>query len=294
MGDWYAVEPTQPPFRTRVTVQWAGRIFAATRIMHPKKRKPAWATFKNGEVEFLPPAGRSRIWGPEPELWQPLDPAAWTHPLPAPIPLARPAWPLPQLTASVSDGARDPLWWRDATRLTYSPAGEISVSEAEGRLMRALNTDIALRVDKPSFKTNADVLARLSATRFVADDEEPVTLDWKVPFEPAGTDLDDFLIAMRWYMALNPVELWPKSRTLGARNRLQKVLLYRAMDPPASWGFIAGRWGVSVERVRQVYASALDKLHKAANGRQVYSHVRTRDPILAVRERNKRHATQST
>ncbi len=294
-GRWYSSAEAFPPLRIRVRVQWAGRAFEAVRIVHPKKKQIVWATFKDGEIEYLPPKGRNKIWGDHPELWQPFDPAKWEYPLPTPIPaLSRPAWPQPLARASVQEGARDPLWWRDASRISYSEPGSVSRQEAEGRLMRALNTNWRIRVESPAYKTNADVIARMSATKLLADDGEPITFDWRVPFEPLGPDHDDFLTAMSWFNALNPSEMWAKNRKLGAMNRIQMALIYRAMDPPASWDFIGRRWGISGERVRQIYAGALSKIECVANGRPIYKHVRVRDPILAVRERNKRHAAKNT
>lgn len=296
MRPWYPVSPTSPPFRARVNVSWAGREFTATRVHHPKKKRIVWVTLRaDGELEYLPPKGRNKIWGDDPDLWQPMDLNKWEHPLPEPLRSSAPNWPLPLATASIQEGARDPLWWRDATLVGYHPPGEISRREAEGRVMRALNTNQRIRVERPTSKSCADVIAQMSEARATWEDTEDIpSADWRPPFEPLGHDFDDFLLAMSWYNALNPPEMWHKNRRFGSRNRAQLVLVYRAMDPPASWGFIGTRWGVSVERVRQVYASALDKLERAANGRPVYKHIRVADPMIKVREGNKRHAAEKS
>jgi hypothetical protein len=290
---WYSAQDMLPPLRVRVRVYWAGRQFEATRIVHPKRKVLAWATIRNGELEYLPPKGRSRIWGDNPDHWQPMDPATWPHPLPAPCAPSRPIQRALAIPSS-DEHARNPMWWRDATAVSYAPPGAITRREAEGRLMRALNTNWRIKVDGPRFSSNADVLARLSAERFVADDGSPVTFDWRVPFEPLGADFDDFLVAMGWFAALNPREMWSKNRKMGAMNRNQMVLVFRAMDPPSSWSFIGTRWGVSGERVRQIYSASLDKLQRAANGLEVYRHLRVRDPLADIRERKRRHASEDT
>lgn len=291
---WYSVQAMLPPLRVKVRSLWAGRIFETVRTVHPKKKRVVWATYKDGEVEYLPPKGRSRIWGDAPTLWQPVDPSLWQHALPEPVALSAPEWPPKPIPVETADWTRgDGLWWRDATQLSYSLLGEISRTEAEGRVMRALNTNWRVQVESPRDQTNAELIARLGQERWLptAESEEPLRHDWRPPFEPLGADLDDFLRAMAWFAALNPKELWHKRRKHGDYNRAQAVLVYRAMDPPSSWGFIGTKWGVSGERVRQVYQSSLDKIVRAANGQPVFKHVAVRDPLLEVRAANKRHAS---
>lgn len=287
---WYASHAALPPLHHKVNVSWAGRFFPAIRTLHPKKKKVVWATFKDGEVEYLPPRGRDRIWGDHPSLWQPLDLALWPHPLPEPVRAPVASWPRETAPEpdDVSRETLDPLWWRDATQVAYSSRGGISQHEAEGRIMRALNTNWRIHVESPSYQTNADVLARLGQEPLLEDLDEPLHHDWRPPFEPLGRDLDDFTVSMAWFAALNPKELWHKRRAIGSMNRAQAVLLYRAMDPPSSWGFIGRKWSVSPQRAAQVYQSSLEKITRAANGRSVFKHVRIADPMLEIRERKRR------
>lgn len=295
MGDeaWFATDSMPPPLRVRVRISWAGREFEAVRLVHPKKKRILWATIIDGEAVYLPPKGRNKIWGEHPQLWQPVDMATWEHALPEPQRLAIPNWPRPQEIVSRETSSWDGMWWRDVTLIAYSSSGEISRREAEGRLMRALNTNLRIKVERPGFQSCSDVLARLSQEKMDLETDEPLGHDWRPPFEPLGVDLDDFLTAMAWFRALNPREMWHKRRRFGDMNRAQAVLLYRSLDPPASWDFIGRKWGVSGERVRQIYKSSLDKIERAANGRPVFKHVRVTDPMIEVRERNRR-ATQSS
>src|SRR5262245_56336474 len=71
--------------RVAVRVQWNGREFLAIRLLHPKEKRWRWATYRNGEIVWLPPRQRAREWGAEPQCWQPCDFATWREPLPDPI-----------------------------------------------------------------------------------------------------------------------------------------------------------------------------------------------------------------
>lgn len=301
MEAWYAAADMLPPLRVLVRVMWIGREFDAVRLMQPKRRRIGWQTIHNGDPVYLPPKGRDRIWGHDPELWRPIDPANWPHALPEPRTLLHPAWP--PVSQDVSRETRlagsaqnplDPLWWRDITLVSRSPEGDVSRLEAEGRIMRALNVNWAVRMERPQQNSNAAVIARMSAEKLAVEIDEPILADWRPPFEPLGLDYDDFLAAMAWFAALNPPELWHKRRKPGSMNRAQLVLLYRAMDPPSSWRFIGDQWSVSAERARQIFQSSIDKVHRAANGKPVYKHVRVENRMALVREQNKRHANQNS
>jgi hypothetical protein len=302
MSDWFRSSDMLPPFRIRVRVLWKGRIFEATRTAHPTKKRadPVWVTFANGEMVILPPKGRARSWGNNPDIWQPIDPTDWDFDLPRPTP-EQPdiSWHSHGLPAEMARPDVDD-WWRDASQIRYSERGQISEREAEGRVMRAICTGWTINVGAPQMSTNAAVIARLSETKsqlageFDHDSGQFIdaNADWRPPFQPTGQDRDDFLLSMTWFTALNPPELRHKERMTGHLNRSQRVLCGRAMDPPLSWVFLGGREQVSDERIRQVYQQSVERVWRAANGMPVFKHVTPIDQIEALRGRNRAHATK--
>lgn len=319
--DWYRSADMLPPLHKRVRVHWAGRVLSAIRTMHPTKKRLTWVTIRDGELEFLPPKGRARSWGDDPPFWQPEDPATWTDPLPAAIYIPEPKRYVPSLVygaveeATAADLAREmeadresaraskdealskteraPLhWWRDATLIQYSPQGSISLREAEGRVMRAICTSWDISNGAPRLSTNAATIARMSYSRLDLSQDGVAHKDWRPPFEHNGRDEDDFLLASSWFNALNPPEFWKSERKLGAYNRAQQILVGRAMDPPLSWTYLGLRYGVTDERVRQIYKETIEKIWRAANGLAVHRHVRLRDYMHELRERNKAYAQE--
>jgi hypothetical protein len=296
---WYSSEAALPPFRAPVRVQWNGRVFIAVRTMHPKKGKPTWATFHNGDAVFLPPKGRSRQWGENPQFWQPENVDTWKHELPSPVRLQNGvSWET--VDTSPRELGRPGLddWWRDATHVRYSPQGEISMEEAEARLMRAICTGWTITPGGPRMSINATIISRLSETRSDLTTEYDhdtgqfldADKDWRPPFRPTGADQDDFLVALSWFAALNPVEFWHKDRRVGALNRAQKVLCSRAMDPPLPWVYLGQRFQVTDERMRQVYKESIEKVWRAANGMPVFRHLTPVDQMAALRGRNRDYA----
>lgn len=287
---WYRTADMLPPLRAHVRVTWVGRVFEAIRAVHPKKKKYCWATMDDGEIVYLPPKGRSKLWGDNPELWQPADPNRWPYDLPEPV-----VSPKEGITEDSRNPRPEPhtnaLWWRDATLVTYSEPGRITLEEAEARLMRALNTGWRISKDLPKSPTNADVLNKIAALKWTPDDDEEAQVidkDWRPPFEPTGKDQDDYLTAMAWFVSLNPPELWPKKRRMESFNRSQYALVYRALDPPASWAYMANKWSTTPDRAKRIYENALDNIWRAANKQTVLRHVEVADQIGLLRERNRR------
>lgn len=258
--------------------------------MSPKRKKLAWATIEDGEMFYLPRRRRGEDWEENPVLWQPLDPQRWTYDLPRP-------WQ-PQIqdrTNNLLDLVPDPIvpidpqWWRDATLIFYSEAGDVSLKEAEGRIMRMLCTEATLRGEGPGYSTGADVLAKLAQTAGEQDVTDP-RHDWRPPFSPNNKDLDDYPVASRWFAGLHPVEMRHKGWRPGNVSRGQKVLRLRAMDPAPSWKYIGQIFSVTGERGRQIYQQTIERIWRLANGHQPYAHLTIRDQIADLRERNRAYA----
>ena len=54
--------------------------------------------------------------------------------------------------------------------------------------------------------------------------------DAGVPFAPTPRDLSDYLTAMRWFVALNPPEMWHRRREPLELNQSQRLLVWRAAN----------------------------------------------------------------
>lgn len=161
--------------------------------------------------------------------------------------------------------AENASWWEDETNVPRSSPGKISPLEAEARVLRALRTMRSISFAGPSYKTNADVLARAAATSesFLLEDAADVRHDWRPRFEPSGSDLDDFLTASRWFQSLHSPD--ERERRPGRLSRAQIIILLRSANPPWSWAAIGDRWGISGQRAQQIYQSAVVKIWRAAN-----------------------------
>lgn len=299
---WYSMDDL-PAGRVMVRVQWAARIFAAAR-----DRRGGWFTYKSGEIVKLPPRGRKgERWTLEPDRWQPVDPAKWAWPRgvaaePLPVMVQPRMWSSHMSFSATeqaeSDGLErsrsgdviEPRWWRDVTQIRYEPRGEVSRKNCEGRVMRAL-AHCGAGDDR--------ALARLARDPTMADLAEAVAgwasavdRGWLEYFQPLPVDDSDFVEAMSWVTALDPVELRPRRRSGSYRgvwrfNRAQLVLLYRAVTVPLSWADIGMQFKVSGERARQVYAQSIDACWRVANGAAAYRHLQPVDQVAALRERNR-------
>lgn len=143
---------------------------------------------------------------------------------------------------------REPMaWWRDASRLTYSAPGRISVRECEGRVMRALY--FLGRPDAPAReRTNAAVLADLKraadlAAGYAVDDYVP-------PLQRAPAETDDRLLeAMRW----------------ATEARAVIVLAPRASDHPLPWSRLGAALGITRQAAKKRYGAALAAVTHIAN-----------------------------
>ncbi|MFN3624412.1 MAG: hypothetical protein ACK4TP_10155 [Hyphomicrobium sp.] len=177
----------------------------------------------------------------------------------------------------------DHRWWL-TEKLTYSAPGEVSVREAEGRVAIAILVDgIRGRFGGPSgLSETSSTLAGLvhEALQSTDADVTPET------FDPSPRDLSDYDTAFAWFTALNPPELWWSTREPWSLSQAQCVLVWRVIGK--TWRQIAKLAKCSHSGARQMYGAALDGVHRAANGQPVLQHVKVRDRMTALRERNRK------
>lgn len=281
-----------------------------------------------------------RDMGDEPDLFQPRDPEHWEYPLPEPV--AAPAesvmvssrgsgrFSAMSAQAAQSDATRREIesalgftmddlareraedgtraddiasrWWRDASLVTYSPQGDVTLAEAEARVLRAILTD-ALRPWKHGAQQvrawPQEFTDWIEAQRKLAEDPKA---DLRERFAPSRDDIRDSLVAMGWFAKLDPPQLRPGASDAHASGasapireeftRDQVLLILRAIEPPYTWRQIGQHelvGGVSHTQARRFYKEAIDRVWRAANGMPVFKHVSVRDELGALRERNRAH-----
>lgn len=260
-------------------------------------------------VVWLPRARDAERWAAEPEAWQPLDAAIWVWPNGAPPPpplreceprmwsatcrfqavedataadLAR-EMEGDRASANAAPRSSEPLrgresaaqtqWWLDPSQVTYSPPGMISVREAEGRFMRALLTERAVRVERPRLATFGGVLAShikqepLTWRELAEQDPEPER------WEPSGRDQDDMPVALAWRVAL-PADV-------------HEIVKARSLTPPKPWAVLALLYGLHRGDVKDLYRTAIERLADEANGRGSIRGNEMRARWAAQRERNR-------
>jgi hypothetical protein len=294
----YPVTAQHPPLNVRVLVQWNGRTFKAARIYHPRTKKLCWVTTRNDSSgQYLPPKRKrgADTWGENPEWWQPENPKEWRISLPAPLKLNGVSAEGvmadirrgPRRGAEAPDELSDrlPWWWlidSDAPRLTYCTAGQITRQMAEGRVMRAVAAS-GIEETKGLFGASPRVpmFNELSqaAQAFLKDDAakqgkiQPSL--WSVCLHLDRNDHDDWLTAMSWFAALNPPN--PHFRDNHGKivrrkpwsfSNRQIVLLLRArcVGGPMSWRSMGKVLSLDQSRCRELYNSAIDRVHRIANG----------------------------
>lgn len=282
--DWYRTSEGLPPFNIPVYVNWSGRIFIAR--LGPdlrRKRQIRWLIESDHGLIAFPPRGLAKKLGEHPQVWRPMDPKRWVWMLPEPVPHLRPPLSSPIETPPPDDPSGQ--WWRDEAQVRRGETADVPREEAEARVLRALCTMRTIVASGPRDKTSADVLARISASplSLLLDEAVEIHHDWRPRFEPSGKDLDDFLVASRWFEALNPPEMGGGRRP-GRFNRAQMALVLRSINPPWSWSRMADKWGVSPERAKQIYQSSVEKVWRAANGLTVHRHLpKSRAPLVTPR-----------
>lgn len=288
---WYSVQ-TPPPPLVQVRVQWAGRVFLAK--LSYQSGVPAWFVFQGANRVYLPEKKNRKAWGDQPEAWQPQYPDQWAHELPE-------AMSSPASGRMVNIRARKRMsdeadatgdksddaggqWWLDPLQVTYSEKGNISRREAEARIMRAILTDGVSAFKRGDVSGTAAALMEMGV---MAHDEDTVIRDLAPRFEPRPRDQSDHLVAMTWFAALAPVEMRHKNREAGSLNQAQKLLVWRAINPPYSWGDIGDYIKANRSTVRYRFKESLEMIFRAANGQRVYKHVTTVDQVAITRAENR-------
>lgn len=157
------------------------------------------------------------------------------------------------------------LWWRDQTQIVYESRGSVTPQMAEGRVMRALICDRAIKMGFKRWRSNAAVVAAIKAER---DDAPP---DYMIPVQPLPSDWKDYEEIMSWLV---------DARITKAD---QIILIRRCQSPPWSWQEIADalRWKLKPTRAR--FDTMIEDIVKAANRRSRPAQV----AIEALRERNR-------
>lgn len=155
-------------------------------------------------------------------------------------------------------------WWTDPNAVTYSGPGSISRREAEGRLMRAFNTERWVTADRPGDPTFSRLLAMsikpepLTPGEAAALDPPPVRL------EPTPADIRDYATAREWTKALAYRTTW--NVAAGKVITPDALLSYVSLVPALGWRAIGRRLGMSHEAARKQYARDLEAITAAANG----------------------------
>jgi hypothetical protein len=77
--------------------------------------------------------------------------------------------------------------------------------------------------------------------------------------------LDDWWKALGWFAALYPPEIRPRTWQPGDMSRVQKIIVWRSLDPHYSWRAIGDMIGQSNEWARRRYQAAIDQVWEMAN-----------------------------
>lgn len=287
---WYAIEDLRIRHQP-VRVHWAGYEFVALYDRVDGVRR--WYKIVEGRRMALPPKGKEETWGDGPSRWQPVDPATFPGPLPAPLRTAVEEGRMVDISqrsrralSNEPEPADEGQWWLVAGNVTYAHKGNVTERDAEARIMRAILTDGITSFARRDFAGTAGVIAELGGVH--PDDPADAVMDLAPKFKPTPRDESDHPIAMAWFAALNPVELRHKRREPGSYNQEQKILIWRALNPPYSWGSIANHLRKSKTGTVQAYKRSIERIHRAANGKRVFGHVTVLDQVALTREENRR------
>lgn len=312
MSDWFAISDLPRLRILKVRVLWGAHELVVTRTRPRGESRWAWFEDAQGEPREVTLDG-------EPNCWQPISESFWSAAVPRPLPLrmAQPRMVSETVAftavaeAEAADLAREmeadretarvqvettlhiqpgSQWWWNPSAIRYEPAGSVAKEMAEGRLMRALaHAEVGKGLTLHSM-TVGDVLAQIADARALAGGAEPDPL---ARFTPLPQDHADFLVAMSWYVALNPPERRHKRAKVWGLSQRQKVLAWMARAVPLSSGDMAALTGRSDARMRQVRAEALEMVHRVANGLPAREGWPVVDHMAALQERNRAYRRSS-
>jgi len=289
----------------------------------PPRDQKIWDNAFGGERVKVTDAWLARkVWGPEPDAWQPIYPNEWPEPLPEP--LGRPlVSDVPRMTSiggvafdvtaaaeemerereearnrldaeeELLFGGRSGDWWRNPSRVIYEPRGKVTREMADGRLMRAVSWCGAGQMTYRDFETYMRLSSPTLQAVIAAVYDSVAVDDRTMPrFVPLPQDRTDFLEAMRWFTALG--EIGPRAYAFDQSNeplwqlsRPQRVIVWRARPVPVSYADIGRQLGVSHTTARSMHRDAIETVWKASNAPKLVE-----APIQALRERNRLHRRQ--
>lgn len=308
---WYALVDMPPPYSIHVWVLWEGRRFKAVRGRHPQTGGDVWGAIKaGGRVEPIKAINGQAA----PRLWQPVAPEKWAGKLPpavSPMISDRVISELlrfdalehvtsEEMAAEMEEGRKAARatseshgfhvehlgtpWWYDLSRIKYEQPGEVTLKNCEGRLLRAVTFSGAGKHRGFPQPPTARVLAEMAAAVSQSEDDA----DARLRLRMLPSDRSDILVALDWFVRLNPPEFWAHRRKLWDFNRPQKVLVARTVVPAPSFGDIAAEYGIDGGHngAKRLYDKTLSKCLAAANGRQVHDRPVV-DQMAALRERNR-------
>lgn len=244
MTAWF--QPSDPPpFDLKVLGRRGRSQFPCVRILHRQRRCPVWGRLRGPRIQWL---------REPPEAWRPLDPS-YAHPKPSRPPAAF----LERMAAldakpqAIETAVEARAWWLDAGAVTYSPAGAITPREAEGRVMRALNTARTTKLERPGGPgLNADWIAKMVTKVEIETGIRERATYWHDNFQPTPRDISDCPTAVGWVAPLKAYQ-----------SAWYEVVNYRSGS--YSWGAISGSLSATVADVMQHYERALRLVTYHAN-----------------------------
>lgn len=187
-------------------------------------------------------------------------------------------------------------WWRDANNIVYEPRGQVSADMAEARILRFAAFVGAGRCleDRPLAGNNAHWFAELTPEQrqmiaeFAEKEDEQRRRKRFPRLVETENDRRDEDEAGRWFLALNPPELWDDGREAWSLNTSQKLLIWRSLGPPLSWRRIGEEIDLSYEGARNRYERLIRTVRDIANdeARLVGGSLAAR--MAELRERNRR------
>ena len=251
---WYALRDL-PDGQGKVRVYWNRKEFVAARV-RDSQQQLIWAHLVDGVMEVLPPRRYASRWSPEPERWQPENPAIWVWAsgvAPQPLQLSGPS--LARIVRRRDDngalGQGRCVWWLDRSQVTFSTP--LTERQVEGRLMRAMAADAPDRWRADNGLQRSNVLARMARAAAVALDEYEFDGDQRpLPnFVGDGRDEDDFVTAVSWLKGLDHDHC--------------AVLHHASRVPALSWGRIAQACDLRHDKAAaSVYRAAIARAFEVA------------------------------